>query len=38
MVEEQQVAVEAITTGEARDRSFSLRFKNLRFGVHCKIL
>lgn len=28
----------AVATGAVRDRSFSLKFKNFKFGVHCKIL
>lgn len=27
-----------MATGDVRDRSFSLKFRNLKFGVHCNIL
>lgn len=30
--------VAAIATGELRDRSFSLKLRNFKFGVHCRIL
>lgn len=29
---------EAMATGDVRDRSFSLKLRNLKFGMHCKIL
>lgn len=37
-MEDGEVAAEAITTGEVRDKSFSLRLRNLRLGVHWRIL
>lgn len=32
------VVDEAMATGDARDKSFSLKLRNLKFGMYCNIL